>query len=413
MLRGFTDRRGRTSGRRSVAGLCLVLLVLVDLAGGPPLFGQDLEGSGYLEHQLYPQSLRGRLVAMDYTKIRVDANANLLPWLALTGDVVGQMQHGKTHFNSFDFIPTSVVASFASAAGTTTDALRDDFDFHVENEHYVDNAFLTAYAGEASARFGRQQLPWGTGYAWNPTDIFHEKNFLDPTYEKRGVDAFKIVVPFSTMGTVTAVVGLKNLWNEAKKAVRFKDHVSGFDYSVSLMQEHVHELDFVTSSSADVERRFLAGDLSGSVGEFGVWFEGAYVNMPERSDRMLALFGADHTTESGLYLITEYYHNGFGVSSSSDYTFNRWMRLIGETGENLGQDYLFLGESYPLTDLLTGSSYAILSLTDRSFVVYPYLEYSLSDNAVLTLIGYAPVGNATSEFGAFGWGAIVRGRYYF
>lgn len=397
---------------RKSCGLTLVLLVLLDLTGAR-VFGQDLEGSGYLEHQVYPQSLQGRLIAMDYTRIRVDVNANVRPWLAITGDVVGQMEHGKTDFNSFDFIPASVVKSFAQTARMSVDALREDFDFHVDHEHYVDNAYATAYVGEASARIGRQQLPWGTGYAWNPTDIFHEKNFLDPTYEKRGVDAFKVVVPFSAMGTVTAVVGLKSFWNEAKKAVRFKDHVAGFDYSVSLMQEHIHEFDFLTSSSDNVERRFLAGDLSGSIGEFGVWFEGAYVNVPERKDRALALIGADHTTEAGWYLITEYYHNGFGASRRSDYSFNRWMRLIGETGDNLGRDYVFLGQSYPLTGLLTGSSYAILSLTDRSLVVYPYLEYSLSDNAVLILIGYAPVGSATSEFGAFGWGAILRGRLYF
>ncbi len=41
------------------------------------------------------------------------------------------------------------------------------------------------------------------------------------------------------------------------------------------------------------------------------------------------------------------------------------------------------------------------------------LEYSLSDNAVLTVIGDVTIGKHDAEFGAFGSGAIVRARLYF
>ena len=57
---------------------------------------------------------------------------------------------------------------------------------------------------------------------------------------------------------------------------------------------------------------------------------------------------------------------------------------------------------------MTGSNYTIVNLDDRSAVVYPYLEYSLSDNAVLTVIGYVTIGKQDAEFGAFGLGAIAR-----
>jgi len=45
--------------------------------------------------------------------------------------------------------------------------------------------------------------------------------------------------------------------------------------------------------------------------------------------------------------------------------------------------------------------------------VYPYFEYSLSDNAILTAIGYVTMGKDNSEFGAFGSGMILRARLYF
>ncbi|MGA7303794.1 MAG: hypothetical protein WBW88_02920, partial [Rhodothermales bacterium] len=60
---------------RKSCGLTIALLVLLGLTGAR-VFGQNLEGSGYLEHQVYPQRLQGRLIAMDYTRIRVDVNAN-------------------------------------------------------------------------------------------------------------------------------------------------------------------------------------------------------------------------------------------------------------------------------------------------------------------------------------------------
>jgi hypothetical protein len=89
------------------------------------------------------------------------------------------------------------------------------------------------------------------------------------------------------------------------------------------------------------------------------------------------------------------------------------MRLLSSDGENLGRDYILMGNMYPITDLLTWSNYAVVNITDGSTILYPYLLYSLNDNAEVTLIGYVPVGRNASEFGAFGAGGVLRARLYF
>ncbi len=393
--------------RIPVTALASLLLLCI------PVQAQELELGGYLEHQLFPQELRGRLVVMDYSKARLDIGLQAVDWLHLNGDIVAQVQQGKKEFNSFDFIPQSVLQSYVDRTGRAISDIKPLFEFQLDNELYIDNAFVSVYAGPVQARVGRQQLPWGTGYVWNPSDVFHDKNQLDPTYEKRGVDAAKIEIPFGGMGMLTAVAELGHAWSEATKAVKMKHHIRGFDISVSAIETYEREIDYDTFAPGITRRRLIAGDISGAIGEIGAWFEGTYNDVAAGDSYSQLLFGADYTTEAGLYLITEYYHNGRGAKGKKDFALDRWMTFLGAAGENLGRDYLFAGQSLPLSDLLMGSNFVIVSLTDGSAVVYPYLEYSLSDNAVLTLIGYVTAGKPDSEFGSFGSGLIARARLYF
>jgi hypothetical protein len=302
---------------------------------------------------------------------------------------------------------------YARGVGQSVADLSRDFAFRIDHELYIDNAFVSMYAGNVSIRAGRQQLSWGPGYAWNPSDIFQDKNVLDPTYEKRGADAVSISIPTSSLGRITGVIGIEKDWNRAKKAIRWRTHLSGFDVTFLAMETHERFIDYDDFHDKTSRRRMIGGDFSGTLGEFGVWMESTWSDVDDGPDYLQALVGIDHTTESGLYLLAEYYHNGKGKKERSLYDFNAWMSLISSTGDHLGRDYLFIGQSYPLSDLLTGSVFTIISVTDASAVLYPNLEYSLSDNAVLTVIGYATAGKGDSEFGSFGWGAIVRARLYF
>jgi len=256
-------------------------------------------------------------------------------------------------------------------------------------------------------------LFWGTGYTWNSTDIFNDKNLLDPTYEKVGVNAFKAELPLGGESMATGIFGIGEDWFSSTKAVKLKGHVRGFDLSVSFVEKEQEETDYLSSVTTSERRRLAGGDFSGEIFGLGIWGEGAYNWMEETEDFGQYLTGADYTFESGLYFIGEYYRNGLGKADEKRYSFNDWMRLLSAEGENLGQDYVFLGQSYPVAELWNWSNYGIFNLNDRSGVLFPWFDYSLNDNTEVMFVGYVPFGGRVSEFGAFGVGGFVRVRVYF
>lgn len=374
---------------------------------------QELEFTGYYENQLFPQELNDKLIFQDYNKLRIDLFAEISENVSFNGDYICRLFHGARRFNSFDFIPANVVSQYARESETSIDSLRPDFDFGYSDEYFLDNAYVTIYSKLANVRIGKQQLPWGSGYSWNPTDIFNEKNLLDPTYEKVGVNAFKLEIPFGKEGVLTGVIGIGERWETSTKGLKIKGHLSGFDLSACFVEKTQESFDYLSFSPLSERRRLLGGDLSGELLGLGLWVEGAYNQMENSDDFGQYLVGADYTFQSGLYLIGEYYRNELGRADKAEYTFDDWMRLLSAEGENLGTDYIYWGEIYPVRELLNWSNYLIVNLNDRSGVFFPWFDYSLNDNAELILVGYVPFGGKETEFGEFGLGGFARVRVYF
>ena len=93
--------------------------------------------------------------------------------------------------------------------------------------------------------------------------------------------------------------------------------------------------------------------------------------------------------------------------------FNYGTLYFWDEGENLGRDYLFLGERYPIGELWTWANYMVINLKYPSGVFFPWFDYSLGDNTELSFVGYVPFGERETEFGEFGIGGFARIRVYF
>jgi len=394
-----------------VRKLFLVLMFLLQLIA--LLEAQELEFSGYYENQFFPQELNNELILQDYNKLRLDLSAEISENVSFNADYIYSVFHGKTDFNTFDFIPESVVQAYAEEIQTPVDSLRPQFDFEYEDENYLDNTYLTMYFQRVNVRVGKQQLPWGTGYTWNPTDIFNEKNILDPTYEKIGVNAFKAEVPFKGEGMLTGILSIGDEWETSTKALKIKQHFFGFDLSGSFVEKNQDGFDYFSFTETWERRWLFGGDFSGELMDLGVWAEGAYNKMEVSKNYGQYLFGVDYTFENELYLMGEYYKNELGKSNKNQYDINDWMRLLGADGENLGQDYIFIGERYPITELWNWSNYILVNLDDESGIIYPWFEYSFNDNTELQFVGFIPFGEKETEFGEFGAGGLARVRVYF
>lgn len=378
-------------------------------------FAQEIEYnfSGYFEHQFFPQSIGGKTYLQDYNKLRVNFSAEISEDLTVTASYIYKINHGATNFNSFNFIPTPVVNNYINSLNIDKDEIKSKFGFSLENDNVLNDIFITYYSDFINIRVGKQQLPWGSGYAWNPTDLFNTKNIQDPLYEKPGVNAVKAEIPISEQGMITAVFGAEAHWKESTKAIKIKDHFAGFDFSAVFIQRNHKTLDYNTFSSENNYRNMFGCDFSGPILGVGTWLEIAVNKIEHSSDFTQFVAGFDYTFDNELYVIAEYYRNGNGKTDYKNYTLNDWMNLLGSEGENLGKDYLYLGESYPITELIDWKNYIILNLNDGSGMIYPWFDYSFNDNTIITLVGYIPFGKKEAEFGSFGTAGFVRIKVHF
>ncbi len=393
--------------RKIVGALIFIIFIVTSSAG------QELEFSGYYENQLTVQELHDETFLQDYNKLRLDLSAQVSENVSFNGDYVYRAFHGETEFNAFDFIPESVIEAYAGEMGVAADSLRPEFAFEYEDENFLDNAYVTLYLQGATVRVGKQQIPWGSGYTWNPTDVFNQKNILDPTYEKTGVEAYKVEVPFGDEGMLTGILSIDADWEASTKAAKVKQHFLGFDLSACFVEKQQDGFDYFSFSETVERRRLYGGDFSGELLGLGFWGEGTYNQMENSDDYGQYLVGFDYTFESELYLMVEYYRNELGETNKDQYDINDWMRLLDADGENLAQDYVFLGQRYPITELLSWSNYLLVNINDGSGIVYPWLDYSFSDNTELNLVGLIPWGEKKTEFGESGLGGFFRIRVYF
>lgn len=390
---------------------CLILLTVLALTD--TVFGRQLALSGYYENQFFPQELGGELILQDYNKIRIDLSSQISENISFNGNYNYRVFHGKTRFNALDFIPASVVERFTAESGLPVDAIRPFLDFEQQDENFLDNAFATIYGRHFSLRIGKQQLPWGTGYTWNPTDIFNDKNALDPTYEKVGVNAFKLEVPLGLSSYISGILSIADTWRRSTKAIKAKTHLHGFDATMSFVQKNQEIFDLDLQQENFERRNLIGADLSGELLGLGLWAETAYNFMEKSGNFGQYLVGIDYTLENGLYFIGEYFRNELGKSSKDRYTLLDWARLLGSEAENLGRDYIFAGQMYPIAELWSWSNYLLFNLNDGSGIVFPWFDYSLNDNTELIFVGYVPFGSRGSEFGEIGKGGFARIRVYF
>jgi len=375
------------------------------------VFAIEFDLYGYYENQT-TSTLDTDPDFLSYNKLRLDFAKDISDDISFNSNIVFQTNHGKTLVNLLDYLPSDLVADYSLQIGIPIDILKENYVTNIEDEVFLDNAFLSLYQKYYNLRIGKQQIALGAGYAWNPTDIYNDKNILDPTYEKRGVNALKLEIPFSSEGTVTSIVSIDDNWEETTKSVHLKQFLFGYDLEFSYATKQHNSLDYYTMIENIEDRELLGFSFSGALLGIGIWSETALNKMSGSDDYYQGIIGADFTFENGLYFMGEYYYNELGEKDESDYEFTNWMNLF-TSGTNLGHDYLYLGESYSIAELIEWSNYIIVNVNDKSFNYTPWLNFSLNDNVDLDIIANIPFGEDDSEFNKFDANIAVRLKVYF
>ena len=378
-----------------------------------------LQLSGFFENQLLGQNQHVGFFLTNYNLLRLNLNAKVDEKVSFFSNINYRTFHGRTQQNALDFLPRRVVSNYIRELGQSYEEVADGFANSLSDGFLFDNAYVTIYTDKLNVRIGKQQLPWGTGYIWNPTNVFQARNMLDPTYELIGVNAAKVEYLVSNQATITGVMNVSDQFENSNYALKFKSHVNGFDVSLSHVYFQYSTTDFFTFSEIKEQKHQIGADFSGSIAGFGIYGEGAYRMDASKSntteaDFLNALVGLNYYFANGLYLFGEYYFNENGKSNYREYNINDWMNYLGPYAEGLGKHYMFYGINSPVGTYWTFSTFVLWNVSDGSYMLYPRLEYAIGNNTELISQLFLPTGRSyTTEFGSGGIGGMIRIRIYF
>jgi len=392
-----------------------ISLLVFALLFSSSLYTQDkLEIFGYFESQIMGTEVKNEFLQLFSNKLRVDLKSNLSKNITFAANFDYITFHGKTEWNILDFLAPSVVSE-------VQEGMEAFYVLPFSDRTFLDNAYIKIAFKPFDLIVGKQQISPGTGYVWNPTDVFNVKDYLDPTYEQPGHNAIRLDIPLGTSYTLTTLFSPDENWEDSAKMIQLKGRISHFDYSLIAIEKawRFHDYtQFDTDSMNFLElpekRQLLGVSTAGELLGLGVWAEYAFNNMETTKNFYELVLGADYTFDFQTYVMVEYYRNTLGKTDYEDYTLNDWMRLMAMEQKALSRDQVYVFFQHPVTDLLTAGISSIYSISDNSLAFIPTLNYSLSDN--VDIFAYLNL-NFGAEGKAFaknlGNGGLLRIRVYF
>jgi hypothetical protein len=358
--------------------------------------------------------LSGKYYQLFANKLRLDLRADLSERVTFAANFDYITYHGKKEWDVLEFLAPDVAAQIP-------EPLRPLYVIPFENETFLDNAYLKLSFPGFDLTAGKQQISLGTGYVWNPTDVFNIKDVLDPTYEQPGHNAVRLDVPLGDRYTVTALYSPEATWGESGKLLQLKGNAGRFDVALTFVQTHWVFRDYTRFDAAAMnftalpeQRHILGGSTAGELLGLGVWAEFAHSWMEKSRDFSELVLGSDYTFDTQTYVMLEYYANSRAESDYRAYDINDWMRFYAAEHKAVARHQLFVLVQHPVTDLLTLGIQNIAALSDGSVAIVPTAGYSLSDDVELFAYLNINVGAEGKAYGRnMGTGGLLRLRVYF
>lgn len=389
-----------------------------------------IEFSGYVEDTVNAEYLKNEKEDNVYnqTRARLNIFGGKKDKYDFAIGVIGDVYSGDKNVNLYDYL-------YEEDRNELIPGMESLLQYEIENEIYIQEAFITLYSSFLQFRIGRQKYYSGNGYAYSPIDFFNTKNPLDPGYETDGVDGvlLSVFMPFDI-----TVEGFGHLNNEIKRAdaqAKIKFQILSFDISMQYTYynklltsyESLNDLATLqslvtqTSEYSDYQyqyrNHFAGGSITGDLFGITVYSEGGYNwSKPVDEDKTIdftenyarALVGFNYTFEMQLYIMAEYLYNGNGENEYSDISVYDKLRYYGGENISLVRHTVFSGISYPVTDLTDGSLYVISGIDDRSFIFNPMISYSVFSGAKIDLSAFIPYSKEKSTLSESGYGGFLR-----
>jgi hypothetical protein len=369
---------------------------------------------GYFESQVAGAKIKKNIYQLYTNKLRVDLRSDPSENITFAANFDYITYHGKTSWNILDYLLPDVV----SAAPRN---MEQYYTFSFSDHTFLDNAYLMIRMKYLDLIAGKQQIPLGTGYVWNPTDIFNIKDILDPAYEQPGHTAIRIDIPIGLRYNITAIYAPDESWKNSTKMVRFKGKISHFDYSLITIEKLWRFHDYTQLDTLrlkfyelPLKRNLAGGSLVGELLGLGLWAEYGYNWMRNSKDFYELVIGSDYTFDFQTYIMIEYYRNTLAKTDYKQYNLNDWMRLYSSEQKAISRDQLYCLIEHPVTDFMALELSTIISISDNSIALVPTVNYSFAENVEITGYINFNLGKKGTAYGEnTGSGALLRARVYF
>lgn len=263
----------------------------------------------------------------------------------------------------------------------------------------LDRLFLTVKTPSYDLYIGRQPVAFGSAHAINPTDIIAPFTYNTIAKEElMGVDAVRIKRPLAEMGELDMGLVFGNDFKPKESAAFFR------------MKTYQLKTDISFMAMLFRENLLASVDIARSIGDAGAWLEAAQVfanvaddYRPNENYFRLSI-GSDYSFTEKSYAYIEYHYNGAGEGRKENYRLSPNETAYKDGAVYLlGRHYLAPGITYEIMPLLSFSGNALINLSDRSLLLSPFLEYSMTQDIYASLGAFIGIGASSfeSEFGLY------------
>lgn len=380
---------------------------------------------GTFENQLTGMWLRKydggeHIMVNDYTRIKIMLDADMPGGMQLRSSMVAKLQVGDTEQRIMDIVPPGPFNELI-AADSRWEMLSDE-KYVLENEYYIDTVYLKVPICKALLTIGKQPLSQGAGYVWNPTDIFIKKDMFDPSYEKPGVVAARLMIPIGEIASLD-FVGQPQDISLSSGDGSFKNWTGGgraslragpLSLSAASYVTRIEQTDMAGSMDAMMEateagtdpngavlrtstqRIMVGGDAVLDVKGVRFWAEGAYNFIDEKEGTPQSWWeidgGLEYFFPFETHVIVEYYHYDRGPTERNGvYSYNDWMGFLAGEIDMLGRDFLYESIDHPINFWTLGLS-SFQSLSDGSAAIMADVRWDFVQDAQLWLLVGANLG---------------------
>lgn len=294
-----------------------------------------------------------------------------------------------------------------------------------EYRSYLDEAYIDVnFENRFMLRTGKQRTVWGTGMAWNPSDVLNPpKDPTDPIEQKEGVLSTKIDIPLGNgsgffQNPVFSAVFVPKVvrvgvfaTNRNQVAAKLYFLTGGFDlHLISSFVEDRKPLFGLATAGVLFDVLELHGEAAFQKGtdRYYVTRDNQISQRKLDSDNVFSkwLIGTRYTLPGDVVFLAEYYHTDEGYSKSEMQTYLEFLNSGNRDNLNLlpqrdlRKNYIFVNLSKSnLWDTFNVSSRILGNLDDGSFMLSPRLEYISITNVGLAIEPYFFCGDKKSEFG--------------